>query len=100
MLGPGLLESVYESVLARSLVRQGLQVERQVNIRFEYDGMVFAEGLRCDLIVDGLVLLESRFPDQDPAQDRALWNICIHGLTSLRSPLVQLINMFRNTRSG
>ena len=43
-LGPGLLESVYEVVLARALERRGFQVERQKPIRFEYDGMVFEEG--------------------------------------------------------
>ena len=43
-LGPGLLESVYEVVLARALQRRSLQVERQKVVRFEYDGMVFDEG--------------------------------------------------------
>ena len=43
-LGPGLLESVYEAVLARALDQRGFQVERQQAIRFEYDGMVFEEG--------------------------------------------------------
>ena len=45
-LGPGLLESVYEAVLARALDQRGFQVERRQPIRFEYDGMVFAEGFR------------------------------------------------------
>ena len=40
-LGPGLLESVYEAVLARALEKRGFQVERQKAVRFEYDGMVF-----------------------------------------------------------
>ena len=39
-LGPGLLESVYEAVLARALDQRGFQVERQPAIRFEYEGMV------------------------------------------------------------
>ena len=39
-LGPGLLESVYEAVLARALERRNFQVVRQKSIRFEYDGMV------------------------------------------------------------
>jgi len=38
-LGPGLLESVYEIVLARELERRGLRVERQKAVRFEYDGV-------------------------------------------------------------
>lgn len=39
-LGPGLLESVYEAILARALEHHGFQVERQKAIRFEYQGMV------------------------------------------------------------
>lgn len=57
-LGPGLLESVYEAVLARALHRRGFQVERQQAIRFEYDGMVFEEGFRTDLLVDNRVIVE------------------------------------------
>ena len=57
-LGPGLLESVYEVVLARALERRGFHVERQKVIRFEYDGVVFDEGFRADLLVDGRVLVE------------------------------------------
>ena len=57
-LGPGLLESVYEAVLARALERRGFHVERQKVIRFEYDGMVFEEGFRVDLLVEGRVVVE------------------------------------------
>ena len=57
-LGPGLLESVYEVVLARALQKRGLRVERQVPIRFEYDGVVFEEGFRLDLLVEGKVIVE------------------------------------------
>lgn len=57
-LGPGLLESVYEAVLARSLERRGLRARRQEPIRFEYDGMVFDEGFRVDLFVEHRVVVE------------------------------------------
>ena len=57
-LGPGLLESVYEAVLAQALVKRGFQVERQMPIRFEYDGLVFEEGFRTDIMVDGQVVVE------------------------------------------
>jgi iron complex transport system substrate-binding protein len=57
-LGPGLLESVYEAVLARDLVRRGFRVERQKVVRFEFDGMIFDEGLRLDLLVEGEVIVE------------------------------------------
>jgi len=57
-LGPGLLELVYESILARDLERRGLYVERQKLVSFEYDGMRFNEGLRIDLLVDAQVVVE------------------------------------------
>jgi GxxExxY protein len=57
-LGPGLLESVYEVILAQELSLRGLQVERQVPVAIEYDGVKFEEGFRADIIVDGLVILE------------------------------------------
>ena len=57
-LGPGLLESVYEALLARELDRRGLRVERQMLVRFEYDGMVFEQGLRVDLLVESRVVVE------------------------------------------
>jgi GxxExxY protein len=57
-LGPGLLESVYEAVLARALEKRGFHVERQTAVRFEYDGLFFEEGFRTDLIVDHQVIVE------------------------------------------
>lgn len=57
-LGPGLLESVYEAVLARALERRGIRVERQKPISFDYDGMTFVEGFRVDLFVAGQVVVE------------------------------------------
>ena len=63
-LGPGLLESVYEVVLARALEKRGFQVARQNPIRFEYDGMVFEDGFRVDLLVDGRVIVELKFVEK------------------------------------
>jgi iron complex transport system substrate-binding protein len=57
-LGPGLLESVYEVILTKSLEKRGLRVERQVPFRFHYDGMVFEEGFRLDLLVESRVIVE------------------------------------------
>ena len=57
-LGPGLLESVYEMVLARDLARRGFEVERQKSVAFDYDGMHFADGLRIDLLVNSCVVVE------------------------------------------
>ncbi len=63
-LGPGLLESVYEAVLARELERRGLRVERQLPIPIEYDGLRFDEGFRADIIVEGKVILELKSVEQ------------------------------------
>ena len=57
-LGPGLLEIVYEAVLARRLEKRGLLVERQKPISIEFEGEHFDEGFRADLIVNGLVIIE------------------------------------------
>jgi iron complex transport system substrate-binding protein len=57
-LGPGLLETVYEMILARALARAGLVVERQRLTAFEYDGMHFENVLRLDLVVENLVAVE------------------------------------------
>ena len=63
-LGPGLLESVYEVVLAKELERRGLAVVRQVAVPIAYEGMTFDEGFRADIIVEGLVILELKSVEQ------------------------------------
>ncbi len=63
-LGPGLLESVYEAVLAREIERRGWHVERQVPIPIKYDGLRFDEGFRADILVEGKVILELKSVEQ------------------------------------
>ena len=53
-LGPGLLESVYEAILADSLAKRGLAVERQKSIPIQFEGVQFDEGFRADLLVERL----------------------------------------------
>ena len=57
-LGPGLLESVYERILAYELEQRGLSVERQVAVPVVYENMRFEEGFRADLIVENAVIVE------------------------------------------
>ena len=56
--GPGLLETVYEVVLAHELRKQGLHVERQVPVPIRYDELEFEEGFRADLVVEGKLIAE------------------------------------------
>ena len=63
-LGPGLLESVYEVVMTELLRRRGLVVERQVPIPIRFEGIVFEEGFRADLIVEGKVIVELKSVEQ------------------------------------
>ncbi|MFQ5328416.1 MAG: GxxExxY protein [Thermodesulfobacteriota bacterium] len=57
-LGPGLLESVYEVILAHQLRERGLSVECQVPVAIEFHGVKLNEGFRADIIVENKVILE------------------------------------------
>lgn len=57
-IGPGLLETVYEVILARELSDLGLKVDRQIPVPIVYKGIRFDEGFRADMIVEKKVLLE------------------------------------------
>jgi len=57
-LGPGLLESVYEQVLAMELSGRGLVVERQVPVDIRYQDQVISAGFRADIVVERSVILE------------------------------------------
>ena len=63
-LGPGLLESAYEMILAAELTRRGHKVETQVPVSFEYDGMKFDDAFRADMIVDGQIVVELKATEQ------------------------------------
>jgi GxxExxY protein len=57
-VGPGLLETVYEVLLAHELKERGFGVERQVPVSIQYRGIRFDEGYRLDLLVDDQVIVE------------------------------------------
>lgn len=57
-LGAGLLESVYEAVMAYELKKRGLGFERQKPIPVVYDSVRLKEGFRADFIVENLVIIE------------------------------------------
>jgi GxxExxY protein len=58
ILGPGLLESIYEKCLRRELELRGFSVERQQEVKINYKGEVFVEELRFDLLVEGCLMVE------------------------------------------
>ena len=57
-LGPGLLESVYETVLAAGLSKAGLKVERQKPIPITFDGILITDACRADLVIEGKLIIE------------------------------------------
>lgn len=57
-LGPGLLESVYEAVMAEEMSRRGLQIVRQLAIPVVYENVRLEVGFRADLIVEEKVIIE------------------------------------------
>ena len=58
VMGPGLIESVYEKCLQRELELRGLKVAKQMSVTVEYKGLVFEDNLRCDLLVEDCLLVE------------------------------------------
>ena len=57
-LGPGLLEIVYEAILAYELKRQGIHVERQIPVAIKYRELRFNEAFRVDLFIENKVIVE------------------------------------------
>jgi GxxExxY protein len=57
-LGPGLLESVYEECFCYELEKRSLPFKRQESIDIFYDNLVIQKGLRIDIVVDDLIIIE------------------------------------------
>lgn len=64
-LGVGLLESAYELALVYELRTKGIEVERQVPIHMQYNGMRIGEGYRIDILVDGRLVVECKATDMN-----------------------------------
>jgi GxxExxY protein len=63
-LGPGLLEKIYEVCFCHELEKRGLNFQRQVSVLIEYEGIKFDEGLRIDVLVEGLIICEIKAVEQ------------------------------------
>jgi GxxExxY protein len=57
-LGPGLLESIYEKCFCYELAKRNMPFERQKIVRLQYDKLIIEDGLRIDILVDKLVVVE------------------------------------------
>jgi iron complex transport system substrate-binding protein len=91
-LGPGLLESVYEVILARDLARSGFRIERQKPITFEFEGTTFEGAFRPDLIINDAVIVEVKAARaHDPVFERQL--LTYLKITNLRLGLVMNFGM-------
>ena len=64
ILGPGLLESVYEEALCYELHQRGVKVERQVPVTIIYKGVILNNSLKLDLIVEDRIIIELKSVDQ------------------------------------
>ena len=71
-LGPGLLESVYEAILAHELRKRGHYVEAQEPIPIVWDGVKLDESFRADLIVDEKLLVELKSVEHVPRVARKI----------------------------
>jgi len=63
-LGPGLLESAYESCLARELSQRGLEIQRQVELPIHYKGEQLEVSFRIDILVQDLIIVEIKAVEQ------------------------------------
>jgi GxxExxY protein len=57
-LGPGLLESIYEKCFCYELTKRNIPFEKQKTVRLQYDKLIIDEGLRIDILIDKLVVVE------------------------------------------
>ncbi|MFB0873659.1 MULTISPECIES: GxxExxY protein [unclassified Sphingobium] len=88
-LGPGLMESVYEMILAAKLAAMGYVVERQRAIDVEYEGLRFDAAFRIDLLVENMLLVEIKSTERlNPAHAKQLLTY----LRLTRQPVGLLIN--------
>lgn len=103
-LGPGLLETVYEVILAHELRKRGLKVDRQVAISIRWEGMQFQEGFRADLLVEDKVIVEIKAIEKVPivakAQiltyirlaDKRLGLLVNFGVTLVKDGITRVVN--------
>ncbi len=111
-VGPGLFESVYETILAHELRKVGLHVERQAAIPIRYEALTFDEGFRADLLVEGKVIVELKSVEklirvhskqlltQLRLSDRRLGLLINFGEARLKDGIARVANGLQETGKG
>ena len=93
-LGPGLLETAYEKVLAHMLTERGLKIETQKLVPITVDGLHIENGFRADILVEGKMLIEVKSVDRlDPVHAKQVLTY----LRLLDMPLGLLMNFSAQT---
>lgn len=92
--GPGLFESVYESVLAGRLRRRGLVVERQVQVKAVFDGETYDPAFKIDMLVDERLIIEIKAVE---ALSKAHAKQLLTYLRLLKQPVGLLLNFSGET---
>lgn len=92
--GPGLFESVYESVLAGRLRKRGLTVERQVQVKAVFDGEVYDPAFKIDMLVDQRLVIEIKAVEQ---LSKAHGKQLLTYLRLLKQPVGLLLNFSEAT---
>ena len=88
-LGPGLLETAYEVILAEALAGEGLSVERQVPVPISFRGIYLADAFRADMIVEDSLIIEIKSVERNaPIHAKQLLTY----LRLMKQPLGLLMN--------
>ena len=110
--GPGLLESVYELVLAKRLMDRGLRVKRQVMVPITYRGEVISEAFRLDLLVEDEVVVELKSIERSAPvhfkqtkthlrlMDKRVALLINFGETTLMEGLHRIVNQYEGPSPG
>jgi len=105
-LGPGLLESVYETILAAELRRRGHTAKCQQDISFDYEGMHFEKCFRLDMLVDDAVVLELKSTEKmSPVyakqlktylvlMDKTVGLVLNFGMNTMTEGIVRMVNNY------
>ena len=109
--GPGMLESIYEQLLAAELIRRGHKIERQKSVSFEYDGLLLENAFRVDLLVDDKIVVELKSAEQMKpvfmkqvktylvAMNLQVGVVVNFGMNTLKEGYVRVVNGFEDNQT-